>query len=138
MQERIQRFGGFLAGMVIPNIGAFIAWGLITALVIPTGWLAKTSLDWDWDLITGNLVGPMIKYLLPVLIAYTGGKIIHGHRGGVLAAVAAIGVIGGASFELASGAVGEPPQGLGESPVRCPRVDDVARRDRHCHPPTVE
>ncbi len=114
MLQRIQKFGGWLAGMVIPNLGAFIAWGLITALVIPTGWLARyTGLDWDWGLITGNIVGPMIKYLLPLLIAYTGGKMIHGHRGGVLGAVAAMGVIGGASFELASGAVGDPPQFLG-------------------------
>ena len=113
MKERIQKFGGWLAGMVIPNLGAFIAWGLVTALLIPTGWLAKTSLDWDWDGLTGNLVGPMIKYLLPLLIAYTGGKMVHGHRGGVLGAVAAMGVIGGASFELASGAVGDPPQFLG-------------------------
>lgn len=113
MQERLQRFGGWLAGMVIPNIGAFIAWGLITALFIPTGWLAKTNLDWDWDAITGATVGPMIKYLLPVLIAYTGGKLVHGHRGGVLGAVAAMGVIGGAAFELSSGATGDPPQFLG-------------------------
>lgn len=113
MQQRIQKFGGFLASMVIPNIGAFIAWGFITALFIPTGWLAKTSLDWDWDSITGNIVGPMIKYLLPLLVAYTGGKLIHGHRGGVLGAVAVMGVIGGASFELASGATGDPPQFLG-------------------------
>ena len=56
MKERIQRFGGFVAGMVIPNLGAFIAWGFITALLIPTGWLAKTSLDWDWELLTGNIV----------------------------------------------------------------------------------
>lgn len=113
MKEKIQRFGGWLAGMVIPNIGAFIAWGLVTALLIPTGWLAKTSLDWDWEMLTGNLVGPMIKYLLPMLIAYTGGKMIHGHRGGVLGAVAVMGVIGGAAFELASGATGDPPQFLG-------------------------
>ncbi|MCY3586875.1 MAG: PTS transporter subunit EIIC [Acidimicrobiaceae bacterium] len=99
--------------MVIPNIGAFIAWGLITSLFIPPGWLAKTGLDWDWDAITGNTVGPMIKYLLPMLVAYTGGKLIHGHRGGVLGAVAVLGVIGGASFELSSGAVGDPPQFLG-------------------------
>lgn len=113
MRERLQTVGGWLAGMVIPNIGAFIAWGLITALFIPTGWLAKTSLGWDWDTITGATVGPMIKYLLPLLIAYTGGKMVHGHRGGVLAAVAAMGVIGGAAFTLASGASGDPPQFLG-------------------------
>jgi len=100
--------------MVIPNIGAFMAWGLITALFIPTGWLAKTNLDWDWDALTGNIVGPMIVYLLPVLVAYTGGKLIHGHRGGVLAGVAVLGVIGGASFELASGASADNvPQFLG-------------------------
>ena len=114
MLQRVQRFGGFLSSMVIPNIGAFIAWGFITALFIPPGWLEKTGLDWDWETITGNTVGPMIKYLLPLLVAYTGGKLIHGHRGGVLGAVAVMGVIGGASFELAEGAIiGDPPQFLG-------------------------
>ncbi|WP_419841207.1 PTS transporter subunit EIIC [Candidatus Poriferisodalis sp.] len=113
MLQRVQRVGGFLSSMVIPNIGAFIAWGLITALFIPRGWLAKTSLDWDWGAITDNTVAPMIKFLLPILVAYTGGKLIHGHRGGVLAAVALLGVIGGSSFELASGATGDPPQFLG-------------------------
>ena len=123
MQERIQRFGGFLAGMVIPNIGAFMAWGLITALVIPTGWLPRLGFaggvpaegvdDTVWHSVTGNLVGPMITYLLPVLVAYTGGKLVHGHRGGVLGAIAVFGVIGGRAFELASGASGEPPQFLG-------------------------
>ncbi len=115
MKETIQKFGGKLAGMVIPNIGAFIAWGLITALVIPTGWLVNWgSITEDTaGTLTGNLVGPMIKFLLPVLIAYTGGKMVHGHRGGVLGAVAVFGVIGGAAFELASGATGDPPQFLG-------------------------
>lgn len=115
--QRIQRFGAFLSAMVIPNIGAFIAWGLLTALFIPTGWLAKTGLDWDWGTITGNIVGPMIKYLLPLLVAYTGGKLIHGHRGGVVAAVAVMGVIGGAAFTLTDSAgealQGDPPQFLG-------------------------
>ncbi len=113
MKESLQKVGGWLAGMVIPNIGAFIAWGLITALVIPDGWLPKTGLDWDWGLLTDNLVVPMIYYLLPLLIAYTGGKMVHGHRGGVLGAIAAMGVIGGAAFELTSGASGNPPQFLG-------------------------
>lgn len=64
---KVQRFGRFLSNMVMPNIGAFIAWGLITALFIPTGWLPNESL--------GKLVGPMITFLLPLLIGYTGGKL---------------------------------------------------------------
>ncbi len=108
MQEKLQRFGGYLSAMVIPNIGAFIAWGLITALVIPTGWLARLGFgggvpedgvtDTIWHTLTGadrgqGLVGPMIHFLLPTLIAYTGGKMIHGHRGGVLGAIAVFGAI---------------------------------------------
>ncbi len=102
MLERVQRFGGFLSSMVIPNIGAFIAWGLITALFIPDGWLAKIgddALGWDWDTITGLTVAPMIRYLLPLLIAYTGGKLIYGHRGGVLGAITVMGVIAGAALQ---------------------------------------
>lgn len=96
MQERLQRLGGWLAGMVIPNIGAFIAWGFITALIIDTGWLVKLGI---FDVEQTNplvepLVGRVIVYLLPTLIAYTGGKMVHGHRGGVLAAIAVFGVIG--------------------------------------------
>ena len=77
MRERMQQLGGFLAGMVIPNIAAILAWGLITALFIPTGWIPNETF--------AKLVGPMILYLLPLLIGYTGGKMIYGHRGGVLA-----------------------------------------------------
>src|SRR2546429_9490461 len=74
MQERVQRFGGNLAAMVIPNIGAFIAWGLITAFFIPTGWIPNETI--------AKLVGPMITFLLPLLIGYTGGKVSCGDRGG--------------------------------------------------------
>ena len=102
MLQRVQRFGGFLSSMVIPNIGAFIAWGLITALFIPTGWLSKIgddALGWDWGTITNLTVVPMIRYLLPLLIAYTGGKLVYGHRGGVLGAIAVMGVIAGAALQ---------------------------------------
>ena len=75
---RIQRFGGYLAGMVMPNIGAFIAWGLITALFIPDGWTPNETL--------AALVGPMIVVLLPILIGYTGGRMVHGQRGAVIGA----------------------------------------------------
>lgn len=80
---KVQSFGRFLSGMVMPNIGAFIAWGLITALFIPTGWIPNEYL--------AKLVGPMITYLLPLLIGYTGGTMIHGTRGGVIGAVTTMG-----------------------------------------------
>ncbi|MEA2605742.1 MAG: mannitol system or component, partial [Chloroflexota bacterium] len=73
IQATIQRFGGYLAGMIMPNISAFIAWGLITALFIPTGWWPNEQL--------AKLVGPIITVLLPVLIGYTGGRLVHGQRG---------------------------------------------------------
>ena len=92
----IQRFGGYLAGMVMPNIGAFIAWGLITALFIPTGWLPNETL--------AALVGPIITVLLPVLIGYTGGRMVHGQRGAVVGAVATMGVVVGARRSRCSSA----------------------------------
>ena len=97
MKEKLQQFGGFMAGMVIPNIGAFIAWGLITALFIPTGWTPNESLS--------EMVGPMIVNLLPILIGYTGGKMIHGHRGGVLGTIMTMGVIVGSSIPQFLGAM---------------------------------
>ena len=36
-RAHVQRFGTFLSGMIMPNIGAFIAWGLITAFFIEAG-----------------------------------------------------------------------------------------------------
>lgn len=96
-KAKIQKFGSFLSGMVMPNIGAFIAWGLITALFIPTGWIP--------DAYFGKLVGPMISYLLPVLIGYTGGKLVYGTRGGVVGAIATMGVIIGSSIPMFLGAM---------------------------------
>ncbi|MDR7278490.1 PTS mannitol transporter subunit IICB [Catenuloplanes atrovinosus] len=93
----VQRLGGHLAGMVMPNIGAFIAWGLITALFIPTGWIPNEGL--------AQLVDPMIKYLLPILIGYTGGRIVHGQRGAVVGAVATMGVVVGAEIPMFLGAM---------------------------------
>ena len=88
MKNAVQRFGKFLSSMVMPNIGAFIAWGFITALFIEKGWLPNAQL--------ATLNGPMLNYLLPVLIAFQGGKLIGGDLGGVMGAIATIGVIVGA------------------------------------------
>lgn len=88
VKVKVQKFGNFLSSMVMPNIGAFIAWGLITALFIPTGFFPNENF--------ASLVGPMITYLLPLLIGYTGGKLVHDQRGGVIGAIATMGVIVGA------------------------------------------
>lgn len=93
----IQKFGRFLSGMVMPNIGAFIAWGFITALFIPTGWAPNESLS--------KLVGPMIVYLLPLLIGYTGGKMVYDVRGGVVGAIATMGIIVGSTQPMFMGAM---------------------------------
>jgi mannitol PTS system EIICBA or EIICB component len=103
LRARVQRFGSRLAGMVMPNIGAFIAWGLITALFIPDGWLPNKDL--------AEMVGPIITFLLPILIGFTGGKLVHGHRGGVVGAVATMGVIVGTEVPMFLGAMIMGPLG---------------------------
>ena len=100
---QVQKFGRFLSAMVMPNIGAFIAWGLITALFIPTGWLPNENL--------AKLVGPMISYLLPLLIGYTGGTIVGGKRGGVVGAITTMGVVVGADIPMFLGAMIAGPLG---------------------------
>ena len=87
MKNALQRFGKFLSAMVMPNIGAFIAWGFITALFIPDGWLPNEQL--------ASIQPYMLTYLLPVLIAFTGGKMVGGDRGGVMGAIAVVGCIAG-------------------------------------------
>ncbi|WP_017473057.1 PTS mannitol transporter subunit IICB [Amphibacillus jilinensis] len=89
VRSKVQQFGSYLSGMVMPNIAAFIAWGLVTALFIPDGWIPNETL--------AELVGPTINYLLPLLIGYTGGKMVYGARGGVVGAIATMGVIVGAA-----------------------------------------
>jgi mannitol PTS system EIICBA or EIICB component len=96
-KANVQRVGAFLASMVMPNIAAFIAWGLITALFIPKGWLPNEH--------AAGLVGPMITFLLPILIGYTGGRIVHGQRGAVVGAIATVGVAVGADVPMFLGAM---------------------------------
>ena len=93
----VQKFGTFLSGMIMPNIAAFIAWGLITAFFIEKGWvpvpgLGGFGLNAEGKENTG-IVGPMIRYMLPILIAGQGGRMVYGVRGGVVAVVATMGVI---------------------------------------------
>src|SRR5512132_307094 len=97
VKATVQRVGAFLASMVMPNIAAFIAWGLITAVFIPVGWLPNEH--------AAKLVAPIITYLLPILIGYTGGRIVHGQRGAVVAAIATMGVVVGTDVPMFLGAM---------------------------------
>ncbi|MBS4206680.1 PTS mannitol transporter subunit IICB [Bacillus sp. FJAT-50079] len=91
---RAQQFGSKLSGMVIPNLGAFMAWGIITAVAI--------AIDSD---TLREFIGPMLNYLLPLLIAFAGGRAVHGYRGGVIATVATMGAILGADVTMFIGAM---------------------------------
>ncbi|WP_315004561.1 PTS mannitol transporter subunit IICBA [uncultured Selenomonas sp.] len=102
-QEAMQKFGRFLSGMVMPNIGAFIAWGFLTALFIPTGWMPNEYL--------AQVGGPMSKWLIPLLIGYSGGAAVYGHRGGVMAAIATSGIIAGSEIPMFLGAMMMGPLG---------------------------
>lgn len=97
LRARIQKFGGALSGMVMPNIGAFITWGLITAIFLQTGWYPNETI--------ATLISPMLTYLLPLLIGYTGGKNFYGDRGGVIGAAATMGVIVGSNIPMFMGAM---------------------------------
>ena len=100
---RIQKLGTSLSNMVMPNIGAFIAWGVLTSLFIPTAWLPNENL--------ATIVGPAITYLLPLLIGYTGGYMVHGQRGAVVGAIATFGAIAGAEVPMFIGAMIMGPLG---------------------------
>lgn len=103
VKARVQKFGSALSNMVMPNIGAFIAWGLITAIFMAGGWWPNADL--------AKMIQPMVHYLLPLLIAFTGGNMIAGHRGGVVGAIATIGVIVGSNIPMFIGAMIMGPLG---------------------------
>jgi PTS system mannitol-specific IIC component len=85
MKNKVQRFGKFLSAMVMPNIGALIAFGFLAALFIDTGWIPNAGFN--------SMVSPMLTYLIPILIASTGGRMVGGDRGRVVGAIAVIGAI---------------------------------------------
>jgi mannitol PTS system EIICBA or EIICB component len=115
----VQRFGTFLSNMIMPNIGAIIAWGLVTAFFIPVGWTPNAKI--------ATMVGPTITYLLPVLIAYTGGKIVYDVRGGVVGAVGVMGVILATSDPLFIGKDPGAPMFLGAM-IMGPLTAEVMKR----------
>jgi PTS system mannitol-specific IIC component len=103
MRAALQQVGAFLSGMILPNIGAFLAWGFIAALFTPNGWLPHAAL--------GALVSPMLLTLLPILIGFAGGRLVYGVRGGVVGAVATMGAIVGSGVPMFIGAMALGPSG---------------------------
>ncbi len=101
MKNFAQKFGKFLSGMVMPNIGAFIAWGFITALFIPDGWIPNEGL--------ASIHPPILTYLLPILIAAQGGKMVGGDRGRVMGAIAIVGCIAGSENTMLMAAMAIGP-----------------------------
>ncbi|WP_280348859.1 PTS mannitol transporter subunit IICBA [Nocardia neocaledoniensis] len=122
LRVHVQRVGTFLSSMVMPNIGAFIAWGLLTALFIEKGWITSLTDAWgadSWvaeiggwgDFDGGGIVSAMITYLLPILIGAQGGRLIYGTRGAVVGAIATMGVVAGAEVPMFLGAMIVGPLG---------------------------
>lgn len=103
LKVQIQKIGAFLSGMVMPNIEAFIAWGILTALFIPAGWFPNETMN--------KLVSPTLTYLMPILLGYTGGKMVYDKRGGVAGALATMGVVIGADITMLIGGMVMGPLG---------------------------
>ncbi|WP_366247918.1 PTS mannitol transporter subunit IICB [Terribacillus aidingensis] len=104
VRARVQKFGSYLSSMVMPNIGAFIAWGLITALFIPDGYFPNETI--------AAIVSPSITYLLPLLIGFTGGRLVHDIRGGVVGAIVTMGaIVGSPDTPMFLGAMAMGPLG---------------------------
>lgn len=114
-RAKIQRMGGFLSSMVMPNIGVFIAWGLMAAFFIPTGWTPNEHLN--------ELVPPILNYLLPVLIGYTGGYNVYGKRGGAIGALATMGVVVGADITMLIGGMIMGPIGA----ILMKKIDELLK-----------
>ena len=98
VKVKVQKFGTALSGMIMPNIGAIIAWGLTAAFFMyPHGWFPNKEIN--------NLVQPMLHYLLPLLIGYTGGRMVYEERGAVAGAIGTLGVIVGTDQPMFLGAM---------------------------------
>lgn len=103
VKAKVQKLGSTLSSMVMPNIGALIAWGVLTVLFIPNGYFPNEAF--------ATMVDPILKYLIPILIGYNGGKLFAEERGGVVGAIATMGVIVGADIPMLLGAMIMGPLG---------------------------
>ncbi|KGO31548.1 PTS mannnose transporter subunit IIA, partial [Oenococcus alcoholitolerans] len=103
VKTNLQKFGTKLSGMIMPNISALIAWGLITAIFMSAGWFPNAHI--------ATLIDPMKNYLIPLLIAYVGGRMVYEERGAVVGAIAVMGVIVGSNIPMFLGAMIMGPLG---------------------------
>lgn len=71
--------------MIMPNIGALIAFGFLAAFFNSSGWIPHEGF--------ATIFSAILVYLIPILIASTGGKLIGGERGSIVAAIAVMGAI---------------------------------------------
>lgn len=85
MKSGVQRFGKFLSAMIMPNIGALIAFGFLAAFFNSSGWIPHEGF--------ATIFSAILVYLIPILIAATGGRMIGGERGGIVGAIAVVGAI---------------------------------------------
>lgn len=103
LKAKIQKLGTALSGMVMPNIAAIIAWGLITAIFMEKGWFPNKQI--------AELINPMLNYLLPLLIGYVGGRMVDEERGAIVGAIATMGVVVGSDVPMFLGAMIMGPLG---------------------------
>ena len=85
MKNGVQRFGKFLSAMIMPNIGALIAFGFLAAFFNGSGWIPHEGF--------ATIFSAILVYLIPILIASTGGKLIGGERGSIVSTIAVVGAI---------------------------------------------
>lgn len=97
LKERLQKVGKIFSSIIIPNIGVFIAWGFATAIFTDNGWYSNERI--------AQLIDPIIKYLLPILVGYTGGKVVGESRGAIVASMATMGLIVGTNIPMLIGAM---------------------------------
>lgn len=97
VRENVQRCGKFLSSMIIPNIGVFMAWGIMAALFMPFGWIPNDRL--------AKIVHSMSIFILPIVIGSSGGKLTGGIRGGIISMVATMGVIASSNIPMILGAM---------------------------------
>lgn len=85
MKNGVQRFGKFLSAMIMPNIGALIAFGFLAAFFNSSGWIPHEGF--------ATIFSAILVYLIPILIAATGGKLVGGERGSIVGAIAVVGAV---------------------------------------------